>query len=318
MDSSEADCSDDHPESVAAEQGQVDSSSPADTAKDESSRPICDSLDDGDVEQPVVEMKEVDEAMGDAAIAGNEEVVVDGSSGDHPAAAPSPNKNASHPSPQLSPQPDIPAPSQPRHQPLPYDLNALVASAISLGDFNGLLSRLEEIELDATDGIPPTPVFSCMIATNLILDDVVNAKMVWKRTPYQLKAENPELCQLWRIGVKCWARDYSGLFYELNKNYDWGPQLQPLVTALSAALRDRVLSLVEKSYESVRLTWLSSLLGMTSHDSVMALAADRDWHIEQGYTFPLKTSATTTSRNRDNNADDALARLTEYVSFLEE
>jgi len=311
MDSIEADCSNDDarnlPESDAAEQGRVDFSESSECPKESPA-----ASDGGDVaEQPAVEMKEVDEAMGDAPETEREVPV------DNVATAASSPESATHSivTPPASPRGFV----VPRRQaPPPYDLLALVASAVDRGNFHELLDRLEEIELESNNGIPTREVFACMVATNLIVDDVVNAKMVWKRIPSELKSDSAEFDKLWNIGKKCWSHDYSGLFTELDKNQEWNPYLKPLMTSLAIAARDRVLSLVEKSYKSVRLTSLSTLLGMTNHDSAMALASERNWPVEQGFTFPLKSTTSTTSRSRVDAADDALATLTEYVSFLEE
>jgi len=331
MDSIEPDCSNDEakdqPESSSLEPGDlVDSSEPSDTSKG-----AAVGGEAGDIaDQPAVEMKEVEESMGDALETDNQEVpassdnVVASDNASVDATAATASVTASSPesaSNSISPQPGSPQGFAIPHRLAPppppaFDLLSLVTSAVSRGDFNGLLARLEEIELESNNGVPSSEVFACMIATYLIVDDVVNGKMAWKRISPELKSNSSELESLWNIGKKCWSRDYSGLFVELNKTQEWSPHLTPLMSSLASTLRDRVLSLVEKSYKSVRLTSLSSLLGLTNQDSAMALASERDWPIEQGFTFPLK-SASVATRGR-GDADDALARLTEYVSFLEE
>ena len=83
-----------------------------------------------------------------------------------------------------------------------------------------------------------------------------------------------------------------------------------------------MISLVEKSYESLRVTALASLLGLSNQDSVLALASERSWPVLHGFAFPSKRSSsssamTMAATHRNDNAD-ALGRLTEYVAHLEE
>ena len=78
---------------------------------------------------------------------------------------------------------------------------------------------------------------------------------------------------------------------------------------------------MEKSYESLRVTALASLLGLTNQDSVLALASERRWPVLHGFAFPSKRSSSssmTTAVTRQSDNADALGRLTEYVAHLEE
>ena len=59
------------------------------------------------------------------------------------------------------------------------------------------------------------------------------------------------------------------------------------------------------------------LLGLTNEDSQLALAADRQWRVSQGFAYPSKRESTAASSRVQVN-EEALGRLTDYVSFLEE
>ena len=69
-----------------------------------------------------------------------------------------------------------------------------------------------------------TPIFH----SNLILNDVVNAKLLWKRIPDSTKQEAPELERLWRVGKHFWSSDYKAVFDELDKE-EWSQLMQVCV-----------------------------------------------------------------------------------------
>jgi len=201
--------------------------------------------------------------------------------------------------------------------PPPYDLTQLLANAVESKDFENFLKILEDIELEAPNGVPPADVFQCMLTTYLIMNDVVSAKLLWQRIPTKAKSENAELDLIWSVGKKLWVSDFGATFLELNK--DWSQSMKPLISALTESVRTRVVTLVENSYASVRMSSLASLLG-TDAEATSALVKDKDWRVEGSgdseFVFPTKPVSTTSGR-RDDDAE-ALERLTDYVAFLEE
>jgi len=260
---------------------------------------------------PAIEMRESDVAM-------------EGASGQDPTPDSRDQAIPDAPSPALSSPLSAPTPPQaasaPASPPLPppplYDLPAMIETAASTSNFASLLLRLEDIELEASDGVAPSDVYECMMVVNLILNDIVSAKLLWKRIPPQIKRENLEMEHLWRVGTKLWAGNYETVFADLSRK-DWSPFLQPLITCLSHSIRARVLTLIEKSYESLRLTSMTLLLGLANQDSQMTLASERQWRIAQGFAYPAKRE-TTTASGRVRAEEDGLGRLTDYVAFLEE
>ena len=92
---------------------------------------------------------------------------------------------------------------------------------------------------------------------------------------------------------------------------------QPLLACLAESVRHRVISLIEKSYESLRLSSMSNLLGLADEDAQLALASERDWPVSQGFARPSKRPSPESTR-RVQRDEDALQRLTDYVAFLEE
>jgi len=278
------------------------------------------SQSDSNVDQPsAVDMKEDDEAMDGA------------SSGPPDATDAVPVAPAAQDDQPLPPDGPSPAPSSPLSAPTPphaaspplrlapvYDLPLIVETAISTNNFDSFLLRLEEIELESAGDVTPADVYACMITANLILNDVVNAKLLWKRIPDSTKQESPELERLWSVGKHFWANDYKAVFDELDKG-DWSPLLQPLTKCLIDSVRQRVLLLIEKSYESLRLSSLTSLLGLPTEEAQLALAADRRWQLAQGFAFPSKRDSGNAMAGRGVQHDEeALRRLTDYVAFLEE
>jgi len=271
---------------------------------------------DSSVDQPpAVDMKEDDDAMDGAPTAPPETNATLAAQDDQPLPQDAPSPTPS--SPLSAPTPPQAASPPPRLAPV-YDLPLIVETAISTKDFDSFLLRLEDIELESVGDVTPADVYACMIAANLILNDVVNAKLLWKRIPDSTKQEAPELERLWRVGKHFWSSDYKAVFDELDKE-EWSQLMQPLTKCLVDSVRQRVLVLIEKSYESLHLSSLTSLLGLHTEEAQLALASDRRWHIAQGFAFPSKRdSADGISGRGVSHDEEALRRLTDYVAFLEE
>jgi len=315
MDSAEADASKD---SNAVVDSSGDSVPTPDEGNEAPSTSSTEVVTSGDADQPpAVDMKEVDEAIVDASVEDSAPVQL-ASPGEPVGDAPSPalSSPVSAPTPpQLASPPVSPQPPPPPPVPL-YDLPLMISTAVSSSDFSAFLLRLEEIELEAPDGVPPPDVYCCMIIANLIVSDIVNAKLLWKRIPSLVKSENPEFESLWQIATKLWASDFKVVFAELGQR-EWSPLIQPLLACLAKSVRHRVITLIEKSYESLRLSSMSNLLGLADEDAQLALASERDWPVAQGFARPSKRLSPESTR-RVQRDEDALQRLTDYVAFLEE
>ena len=125
--------------------------------------------------------------------------------------------------------------------------------------------------------------------------DREDARFVYKRVPPELQGSQPDLAAALALLQRLWCQDYRGAWGALR--HAWGPQLQPLASALEGAcvcvlvcgvgggglgvrsrvcvcasvptsartaagrLRQRMCELVERAYSTISPTKLAALLG---------------------------------------------------------
>ncbi|XP_041374934.1 COP9 signalosome complex subunit 8-like [Gigantopelta aegis] len=180
-------------------------------------------------------------------------------------------------------------------------------------NFVHLLNDLENQELEAPSGVATAQVYGQLLTLYLLFNDTCNAKLVWKRTPAQLKSSNPELALIWAIGQKMIQREYPAVYDTIKK--EWPDYLKPFMTAMLETTRKRAFDLIGLAYASINVDVLAPFVGLPASEAVQT-AVSKGWKIDA-------KSQVVTPKKPDPPpsppmiSEHQLAVLTDYVSFLE-
>jgi len=180
-----------------------------------------------------------------------------------------------------------------------------------LSDVESTRQELENEELKSSDGVATTEVYAKLMACYLLENDLCSAKFLWKRAPAAAKETEGALAALWAVGQKLWTKDSLGVYVALRR--EWPEYLQPAVGQLEGVIRERALSLVSRAYTSITLSDLSALVGLPTEEAAK-LATERGWVAEGDMVLPRTAPQTI---QQTSNCQQALTKLTQYVSFLE-
>ncbi|BES89314.1 cop9 signalosome complex subunit [Nesidiocoris tenuis] len=172
--------------------------------------------------------------------------------------------------------------------------------------------ELEKQELQAQGGVASPDVFAKLLAIYLLQNDLCNAKLLWKRIPQSVKAQNLEIGKIWTVGKAMWLRDSPGVFSALSST-QWSDEIAPIMAALVDKVRERCLGLVSQAYTSVTLETLSKLLGVNPSEAA-AVAQKNGWNVEDKLVYPVKPVP---QPKILTSTEQQLHILTNFVSFLE-
>jgi COP9 signalosome complex subunit 8 len=64
-----------------------------------------------------------------------------------------------------------------------------------------------------------------------------NAKLLWRRIPENVKASNPELGAIWKIGQSMWVRNFAGVHAALAERETWSEPVTSIMEALKGENR---------------------------------------------------------------------------------
>uniref|UniRef100_UPI00358E180E COP9 signalosome complex subunit 8 isoform X1 n=1 Tax=Myxine glutinosa TaxID=7769 RepID=UPI00358E180E len=217
-------------------------------------------------------------------------------------------------------------------------LLAVMAEANS-PNFTKLLEQCESQELEAPGGIATPQVYGQLLALYLLNNDVNNARYLWKKIPQSIKTYpqvvqtvawvfqaaalemhanwsqgNPELGAVWSIGQRMCQRDFPGVYSTVG-SYTWSDALQPILHALREATQKRALSLVAQAYTSISIEDLADFLGLPGTEAMQAVT-EHGWQADTNtrMVIPKKPESLPMPLIP---SEQQLARLTDYVSFLE-
>ena len=88
-------------------------------------------------------------------------------------------------------------------------MDSLLVESIEIKSENRL-ATLENQELDSPLGQLSVESYSEFLGLYLLTNDLVNAKLLWKRIPTEMKFTNDELKAIWEVGKAAWKHDYAG------------------------------------------------------------------------------------------------------------
>eukprot|EP01097_Dermamoeba_algensis_P001068 TRINITY_DN1404_c0_g1_i1.p1 TRINITY_DN1404_c0_g1~~TRINITY_DN1404_c0_g1_i1.p1 ORF type:complete len:163 (-),score=25.24 TRINITY_DN1404_c0_g1_i1:296-751(-) len=131
-------------------------------------------------------------------------------------------------------------------------------AALAASDFQKIANICQESELNGR------PFYDAHLASLLILNDLCNAKFLWKRIPKDLRT--PEIAAIWEIGRNIWTRNYPSVYTSLNQN--WSPQISPLIAKVALSFRTRTLTLLSSSYSSISVGDCSVFLGLAPENTI--------------------------------------------------
>jgi len=190
-----------------------------------------------------------------------------------------------------------------------------VQTLIASQNWPALVQISEQIEFESSNE-PPTPssgtFYGIHLFAYLIVNDINSARFLWKRIPTEIKAANPELANIWKIGQNVWKREYHNIYSLLSVH--WSLIYQPLATAFTAAFRNRTFALLSRAYSSISAQDCAAILGFSPEEVVKLVTA-------QGWTYDPSTKLIEPKPQTENNIQktglEQLHGLTKYVVFLE-
>lgn len=180
-------------------------------------------------------------------------------------------------------------------------------------DFSDLGRQLELQELESPSGIGQPQLYGQLLAVYLLENDLTNAKFLWKRIPQNIKTANADLALIWNVGQKMWQRDFPAIYESLNKEFP--EYIKPLMTAILESTRKRAFTLVAKAYSYISTDDFSHFVGMPVNDAVDA-AVKEGWKADS-QTKMLTPAPLEKAVDLLLPSEEQLARLTDFVSFLE-
>ncbi|XP_054168103.1 COP9 signalosome complex subunit 8-like [Oppia nitens] len=184
----------------------------------------------------------------------------------------------------------------------------------STPDYATLISDLERQELQSVGGMASPQIYGQLLAIYLLCNDLPNAKLLWKRIPANVKTENPELSHIWEIGIRLWNRDLPTI-YPLLASYEWPNHLKNVMKCIGETTRKRALNLISKGFTSISLDEVIHYIGLSKEETIEKIRS-------LGWTIDMTTNFVIPSKISNNveeltSSEEQLAKLTEYVAFLE-
>lgn len=203
--------------------------------------------------------------------------------------------------------------------------STLLSQALASQDAVQIVQICQQAELDAATTGNGHPHASEHMLCLLLMDDLSEARFLWRRLPLPLRSV---LGSEWALAQALWRNDRPA-FFNAALQTTWPANLQPLVLALVDRVRTRAATLVSHAYSVIAVTTLIELLGI-SKDTVPDICATHGWRIDGDHVLcssstgkPLKSAAAVRQSGQVNgtSAQDVpyveLNRLTEQLVRLQ-
>ena len=183
-----------------------------------------------------------------------------------------------------------------------------------LSDPASLAVTLEERELENPDE-SSHQLYGQLLAVYLLQNDLMNAKLLWKRIPANYKTDNPELNQIWSVAKKLFNKTYSEV-YGVILSFEWPPYVKTIMTSLLEKIREDTIRLIGQSYSHISLEELRKLVGLNSEQEILEVTKKLGWSLdlETNYVLPKRINVPDAG---NDCSQEQLQKLTEYVAFLE-
>lgn len=104
-------------------------------------------------------------------------------------------------------------------------------------------------------------VFKIHLAAYLLLEQLDNARFLWKRLPTEPRDADPELCALWAVGKAMWVKDHAGMQSAITA-FSWSPPLlEMMMQRLQREHLSRCFAQAVCAYSLVSAESLSQTIG---------------------------------------------------------
>lgn len=174
----------------------------------------------------------------------------------------------------------------------------------------------DELQLQlAAQGIkePEGWPYSIHLLGHIYIQDINSARFLWKRMPLSVKESQPEVVAVWKIGQCMWTHDYAGVHGALHI-FNWSPEVQQIITALSDSYTKRAFELLLAAYSTISVADTAQFLGMSNEDT-LAYTLQRGWTLDStSQMFTVKKIPAVMDQRLHSST---LQNLTEYVFHLE-
>lgn len=160
--------------------------------------------------------------------------------------------------------------------------------------------------------------FYCsFMASHLILNDLIGARYLWRRSPIDIKENSSEFIQLWTIGQSLWQSDIHSAFTNMS-SFQFSPIIELLIEILKTTIRENQINTIAKAFTTVSVTYLTDKLYMSLAE-VIAEVRRLNWEMDGEEfvkpIFPPKENSNFSHLRFEKG--DKMEKLTEYVSFFE-
>eukprot|EP00698_Gefionella_okellyi_P008222 TRINITY_DN2028_c0_g1_i1.p1 TRINITY_DN2028_c0_g1~~TRINITY_DN2028_c0_g1_i1.p1 ORF type:complete len:197 (-),score=50.19 TRINITY_DN2028_c0_g1_i1:559-1149(-) len=187
-----------------------------------------------------------------------------------------------------------------------------IAQYLADGNIGGLAETLENLELNCQAASAAFPYTALLLASYLVLDDLNNARFLWKRSDATVKKDK-EVAALWEIGKSLWKRETGKVLASVNA-FQWSNETNQLVRRLEAIMRARVLAFIPAAYTNISVADVAQYLGVSA-DVAAQISTQEGWAVDKATNLVTPTRPTDTKVRRTGLAQ--LQQLTQYAVALE-
>jgi len=145
----------------------------------------------------------------------------------------------------------------------------------------------------------------------LCVNDLDNARYLWRRIPSANKQKDAQLVAVWSIGRAIWLRDYAAVYQQF-QSCDWDNVHRQIVCALEGLFRSRTIHLISRAFQAISGANLATYLGLPVEEA-FSFAASRGWTRTGDFVSPTPPDDSKVTLGTTAN----LQSLSEYVVYLE-
>ncbi|GAV67363.1 PCI_Csn8 domain-containing protein [Cephalotus follicularis] len=193
---------------------------------------------------------------------------------------------------------------------------SLLTEALASKSFEKIANVCDDLMLQvASEGVEFKDEWPYVIHLlgHIYVNDINNARFLWKSIPSSIKENQPEVAAAWKIGQRLWTHDYAGV-YEAIRGFDWSQEANVLVNAFSELYTKTMFKLLLSAYSTISVQDAALFLGMNEDDATNYVL-QHGWVLDPtSQMFNVKKQATVTEQKLDPSK---LQRLTEFVFHLE-
>ncbi|EGC28488.1 hypothetical protein DICPUDRAFT_160083 [Dictyostelium purpureum] len=193
-----------------------------------------------------------------------------------------------------------------------------IDSFVKANDFKKVRQYCENLEIEGRvhskhqlDTIKS--YYGIYMLTLLIENDIVNAKLLYKRIPQDFKNSNQPLKNIWNIVKSISQSDSTSTYKALSEGL--GDDYAPLLNTLKKLYQSRTFNLISDAYSSITVNDCSSFLGL-SNDDTISFTTSKGWTFDKE-SNTLKPIPIPKISSASPSGNEQIKSLADYVLFLE-